>query len=1246
MKNTHRLWVLCLLVLLNINANGQLKIDQYINRNLPATPTEASLGTYGNTEINTYRGLPSISIPIYDYKCKNLSIPVMLNYDASGIRVEGNVGWLGTGWNISAGGKITVQVRQYADRHVFAGGGKRKYLNYAAWQSSVDRSSLNPDDTHYPAFEDFDLEPDVYSFDFCGISGKFMLDENGNAKCYSTNRVKIKANYDVVNPYPSASGLNDIIDTWTITDDQGIEYNFKAAEIIVPSFPTPSSLTRFDFTFKSKSYISTWYLTSIEDKKNGAIIYLNYTSYYYNLNNKPSENSVRLTVNLDEDINIAMNENFFKEEIVQIRTYVEGKALASISSNLSPFIVNFQSNMTQAYYGFINDFLLNNIILKENVNNTELRRFNFNYDYHNQSGGAQRRKLVSIEEKDNLTNSKWYRFEYNESVALPPSNSYAVDEWGYYNGKSDNSVSMPKLSILNPRFYNSPPTGYITDLPFINRDNLPCSSLKTLYFDHNCQEAIPVHTIANPTNDVVWTQYLCIPPDGFGKYTVNGADRSISAPDMQGGVLTKIYYPTGGSTSFEYEPNEVGYVQNKRFMRNEYGDVDKSYHLYFNEASTYTTTVYIPEGQTVGLNYSFSSTTTEPYTGTITINNISNNNELCWSKSFNYSDLGSSSWSCPAELDVLMSNIKCSNGNERISLNSGTYRITMSKPNTTHHALTFHIGYKEIKKTLNSKTVGGLRVAKIIDSDGISSKNDVIRKIKYTIKEEDETFERSSGVLDHLPVYFRPFQYSYAVQTIFFSNDLVRAINENVGYRHVEIIKNDGSKTAYDYNTLFDYPSLLPTNSFFTGPYFDNNNFPYPPDDDRSFITGQLKKKTEYNTTGKVVLETNNDYELHTFWDEIHGNSYIKDIKLYDGGFVSYDTYSTYYRLTLGYSLLKEVVNKTYDLQGNNPITVTTTNQIDLLRRLVYQTDATNSKGETESTITLYQDDFPIEDPAMSSFKAKNVLKLPVEVVNYKKDKSGNLFVTSGLAFKYNSSCLLTNVYKLETANPIPIEDFAFSNAQHKGDIPPNVTNIYFSVDNLDERYNRTPVISVDEYDLYGNVIQYHDNKGKFSTILYDIRNQNPIAFIENAKADEVFYLGFEDYESYSTQITVTSSSSKTGLSSCVGSYTVNLPKPGKYQLTYWAKDASGKWNFKSEIITTQKTIGAGYTAVDEIRLCPVNALIKTYTYDSFGFLTTVTDERNVTHNYDYDGLGRLKNIKDFNSNILKSFEYHFRSNQ
>ncbi|MGV3641701.1 MAG: hypothetical protein ACO1NZ_14345, partial [Adhaeribacter sp.] len=62
---------------------------------IPPAPTAASLGAYGNLSVGYYSGTPDINIPLYEIKTPSHTLPVRLQYNATGVRVNENAGWVG-----------------------------------------------------------------------------------------------------------------------------------------------------------------------------------------------------------------------------------------------------------------------------------------------------------------------------------------------------------------------------------------------------------------------------------------------------------------------------------------------------------------------------------------------------------------------------------------------------------------------------------------------------------------------------------------------------------------------------------------------------------------------------------------------------------------------------------------------------------------------------------------------------------------------------------------------------------------------------------------------------------------------------------------------------------------------------------------------------------------------------------------------------------------------------------------------
>lgn len=93
----------------------------------PKSPNVEAMQRHGTIEVDLYRGLPQISVPLYEIKTKNFTIPISLSYPASGVKVSDVGSWVGLGWSLSGGAYIGRNVRGIPDDHT-AGFISRNYF--------------------------------------------------------------------------------------------------------------------------------------------------------------------------------------------------------------------------------------------------------------------------------------------------------------------------------------------------------------------------------------------------------------------------------------------------------------------------------------------------------------------------------------------------------------------------------------------------------------------------------------------------------------------------------------------------------------------------------------------------------------------------------------------------------------------------------------------------------------------------------------------------------------------------------------------------------------------------------------------------------------------------------------------------------------------------------------------------------------------------------------------------------------
>jgi hypothetical protein len=178
---------------------------------IPPSPEAASLGMYGNYPVGLYTGLPNISIPIYQIKVRDISVPVSISYHASGIRVNQESSSVGLGWALNAGGVVTRTIINKNDfkvqSHYFDEsipdlyfesdkinltsyvqyGCDFTYLDENGQEQVIDLSDHVTRDYWYQ----HEFEPDQFSYNFNGTSGTFILNRSGEVINEGKENIKI-----------------------------------------------------------------------------------------------------------------------------------------------------------------------------------------------------------------------------------------------------------------------------------------------------------------------------------------------------------------------------------------------------------------------------------------------------------------------------------------------------------------------------------------------------------------------------------------------------------------------------------------------------------------------------------------------------------------------------------------------------------------------------------------------------------------------------------------------------------------------------------------------------------------------------------------------------------------------------------------------------------------------------------------------------------------------------------------------
>jgi len=339
----------------------------------------------------------------------------------------------------------------------------------------------------------------------------------------------------------------------------------------------------------------------------------------------------------------------------------------------------------------------------------------------------------------------------------------------------------------------------------------------------------------------------------------------------------------------------------------------------------------------------------------------------------------------------------------------------------------------------------------------------------------------------------------------------------------------------------------------------------------------------------------------------------------------------------------------------------------DLGNYQVNHVATTQSNGDIDYKDIVYSDDFCGSGyPALNALYQNNILEVPVTLTTsvVKNDGTGPFYLGETITeFTTTATGDIKPASKLEERTQAPAA--AWTN---------------YTVTSTGSNASSFKQIQALTYDANDNLIGLQDEGSHVVSNIYGYKDKYIIASVINANplVDKPAYTSFENQDvlqdfgesgwtlhgtpSYITNITPVTGTIAFGLNASNSiSATLNTLKP--YRLSFWANNSSvtvtGATLVKSapaingfiyyEYNIAQNTASvtvAGTATIDELRLYPSTARMRTITYDPLIGKTSECDENNRITYYEYDELGRERFIKDENRNITKMYEYNIISNK
>lgn len=481
--NTRLLFVFILLLVFK-TAIAQGSYPNVINPD----PVSQEFQKYLGYPVSHATGIPQINIPIYTMNTSGISIPFNLNYHASGIKIEQEMGHIGLGWSLFPGFKISRIIMGKPD-DIYPTNDIRD-LDASFSQYEVIRSTsggtifpqpyfeylynITPHNMYDPMFgsdlsgtERTDAQHDIFTLHLPNRNVTFIVEWiNGTIQTTTIPESPIKI--DLVGLVSEGR-----FDSFEVTDESGIVYTFGNS----------GESNYYEFKDSHDGATTSWLLKTINPPGVNNSITFNYNETFNKMQNTRNLFVINFADEIIIDSNVGGTVYQTYPEYSTEMNYPDTYAVTTLDN------IKYQTGESidftySTIAGYMYD-ILENITFK-NKNNTVIKTADFEH------ANKQLTKLT-------VSGEGAYEFAYDTQSVAPPAGKYTGSDFlGLFNGKYRAFPGIPEMN---------------------------------LYYNHHG---------TSPT---------------YSDYTIGDESAKSHPVKAQARILKNIIYPTGGQTSFEYEPN-------------------------------------------------------------------------------------------------------------------------------------------------------------------------------------------------------------------------------------------------------------------------------------------------------------------------------------------------------------------------------------------------------------------------------------------------------------------------------------------------------------------------------------------------------------------------------------------------------------------------------------------------------------------------------------------------------------------
>jgi hypothetical protein len=1144
-----------------------------------------------------------------------------------------------------------------------------------------------------------DGEPDLYLFNFGGYSGKFYFRDDRTPILLPEQDLKIEPILADESQFTALIFMLGFI----ITTPDGTKYYFgknQNSDGNIDAIEISSTITTASPSSANQEPVSSWFLNKIVSADGQFSITLVYKAEkfsYYSLSMFP-------IWNINNDANFG--NSYGTHEYDLAKNFINGVRLSQIifpngtvdftKGNIRTDLGDYTGDYTNQVLADVANASvasLGSISINDNVNSF-CKTYNFSYSYFYDGTSPMNGfvptsfpQFANIEsDKYRLRLDKIQETSCDNSVSVPPyqfsyytqTNSYSIigtpsfaprkltfgqDHWGYYNGITNNNSLVPTY-ILNKAVVSGAdreshwpamacgtlhqityPTGGNTIFDFESNDtygsqttySVPSKLNMTAGYSQTTLSSTNNYTFTNDSYQVVMSNTNTT---GIGQFKILDANNNeIKGYDVQ-------QAPTGGTSNYTSEWFIL--TPGNYTVKLSTSNLDQNGH-----GVSATLNEYLPTTTTGNIAVGGLRIKTITNTDGLNLNNFNSlNNKVVTNYSYTTGGTQSSGvlYSRPTYVSVIRNEVaKSTGGSPSTSICSqngcatcdGSSNYTYYKSGGSILPMQTvqgnHIGYGQVtvsqanngysiygyyQSGINGPINGDI-VNRVLDNTSCDAAflNFPAAPVPFEFKRGELQYEKHFNVadrvlkeVDYLPVYTDDPTTATPGYMVFQSGGAINAL-WGTEYTLQSKYKSSMQITTTDFDPVANTAISKTQTSYYNSPYHHHVT-----QTDINTSTGaMLTIKTKYAFDFRITACDNLSDGSQTYNTAITGatTKYTNSQSCTSSGWNCH--WIAYQQLRFDKSQARIAYVGTRKTNFTNP-----TNQ--------FQTNHNTAKASANadlSPILEMQDEY-INDG--------------IETTTWKNNQL--IAATFNKYFRTTSGFVYPNV--VQNVN-LAAPSATFTNAAVSGN---GLNKDVGYVDETTVNFNT------------GNIHDVTDKSGITSTYIWDYNNALPVAKITGVSGI-VAYTSFEADGSGNWSIPSNTRNSKfsvTGNKSYSltnGSITIAVQSSSRYVISCWAQGVplitgaaqtfTGNsyngftyYEFLTNATVSNITINGSFL-IDELRLYPVGSQMTTYTYSPLLGISSQCDVNNKVSYYDYDALGRLHDIRDFDRNIIKQYCYDYQ---